>query len=393
MNGRPLAGVRVADFGQFIAGPATGQMLADLGATVVKVEPLGGEAARAAGAMGAAMVAAHNRDKMSIAIDLKDQRGLEIGRRLLAVSDVVIENMRPGTMERLQLGPAQALACNPRIIYLSITGFGVGAASYRAGLDISAQAESGMMSVTGEATAAPQRVGFTVVDQATAYTSAMAVTAALYRRERDGVGEVIDTSLLEVAIHMQGAAWTQMFETGVEPIRKGNGYPSAAPAAEVIPVGGGHIVLSAYTPHHWARLCAALDRPEMEADPRFATSDDRVRHRAELHRFLAEALAERSPEEAVELLSRRGVVAGAIRNYREVEGGPDAARLNSFPRTAPGAAESYRYPAPPYRFRSEPQPTSRSAPTVGEHTVAVLADLGYRKDEINRLLDEKVVVG
>lgn len=398
MSGRPLDGVRVADFGQFIAGPAVGQILAEMGATVVKVEPLGGEAARAAGALGDAMVATNNRDKRGLALDLRHPDGLEIGRRLVARSDVVIQNMRPGVMDRLGLGPEQVLRENPSVIYLSITAFGADAPPMRAGLDISAQAESGMMSVTGEAGGEPQRVGFSLVDQATAYTGAMTVLAALFRRERNagqnhgvGGGEIIDTSLLEVAIHMQGAAWVQMLTTGTEPRRKGNGYPSAAPAAEVVSLPGGQIVLSAYTPSHWARLCDALDRPEMITDPRFATNDARLANRESMRACIAEALGQRGPAEAVEFLSSHGIVAGSIRTYREVVDGPDAARLNSFPRTAPGFADGYRYAAPPYRFRGEDRPESQPAPRIGEHTVAVLSELGYGPSEVGRLLDEKIV--
>lgn len=392
MTARLLDGVRVADFGQFIAGPATGQILADLGATVVKIEPLGGEAARDAGALGNAMIATHNRDKQSLALDLRSPRGLEVGRRLVAASDVVIQNMRPGAMERLGLGAAAVRELNPGIIYLSITGFGADASPARAGLDISAQAESGMMSVTGEAAAEPQRIGFTVVDQATAYTAAMTVVAALFHRERNGTGTVIDTSLLEVAIHLQGAAWVQMFATGIEPVRKGNGYPSAAPAAEVIAVLGGQIVISAYTPAHWGRLCRAIGHPELITDPRFATNDARLANRTAMRELIAEGLAGQDAAGAVSFLSEHGIVAGAIRSYRDVVTGPDAARLGSFRSTTGGDRPGYRYPAPPYRLDGEPPPQSRPAPRVGEHSVAVLAELGYRPEEIGRLLEDNVVL-
>jgi crotonobetainyl-CoA:carnitine CoA-transferase CaiB-like acyl-CoA transferase len=391
VTGRPLEGVRVADFGQFIAGPAVGQLLADMGATVVKVEPLAGDAARSAGAMGSAMIATHNRGKQSIAVDLRTPRGVEIGRRLVGSSDVVIQNMRPGAMERLGLGPEQACRLNPQLVYLSVTAFGADAPPVRAGLDISAQAESGMMAVTGEADGEPQRVGFTVVDQATAYAGAVAVTAALFQRARTGEGAVIDTSLLEVAIHMQGAAWVHMFATGVEPTRKGNGYPSAAPAAEVVAVADGQIVLSAYTPEHWARLCEALGRPGMIADPRFSTNDARLANRAQMRAAISEALAGRGVADAVEFLSRNGIVAGTIRSYREVVDGPDAARLGSFPRTAGGAGAGYRYPAPPVHFGRDAPLVSAPAPSLGEHTAEVLAALGYAAEEIQELLSEKVV--
>lgn len=389
MSDRPLLGVKVTDFGQFIAGPAVGQILADLGAHVVKVEPVTGEASRDAGALGEAMVAANNRDKLGLAVDLRRPEGQEIGRRLIAASDVVIANMRPGVMERLGLGSEEAQRLNPRLVYLSITAFGAGASPTRAGLDISAQAESGMMSVTGESDTDPQRIGFTVVDQATAYAAAGAVLAALFRRERNGSqgrGAIIDTSLLEVAIHMQGVSWVQMFATGIEPTRKGNGYPSAAPAAEVVKVADGQIVLSAYTPTHWARLCEVLGRPEMITDPRFATNEARIANRAAMRAAISTALGDRGIEEAVEFLGAQGIVAGAIRSYRQVVQGQDSRRLQSFPTTDQGASGRYRYPAPPYSFRGTLRPSSRPAPKVGEHTRDVLIGIGYTPEEVEALV-------
>jgi crotonobetainyl-CoA:carnitine CoA-transferase CaiB-like acyl-CoA transferase len=392
MSELPLAGISVADFGQYIAGPAVGQALAELGARVVKVEPLGGDAARAAGALGEAMIRTNNRDKLSLAVDLRHADGYEIGRRLVTTSDVVIENMRPGAMERLGLGADHVTELNPRAVYLSITAYGRGAAPSRAGLDIAAQAESGMMSVTGEAGREPQRVGFTVVDGATAYAAANAVLAALLRRERTGRGAVIDTSLYQVAVHLQGAAWTAMFASGVEPVRSGNGYPTAAPAAEVIEVGDGRIVLSAYTPAHWARLCAAIGRPELQTDPRFATSDDRVAHRSEMRAELSAALSGYSIEEAVEFLSSRGVVTGAIRGYRQVVDSADAQRLELFPYTDATGGTEYRHPAAPYAFRDVERPPSRPAPELGADSRAVLLALGYADADVERLVAAGVVV-
>lgn len=392
MSALPLDGVTVADFGQFIAGPGVGQILAELGARVVKVEPVSGDAARAAGALGEAMIRTNNRDKLSLAVDLRHPDGQDVGRCLISGSDVVIENMRPGTMDRLGFGADQVSALNPRAVYLSITAFGRGSPASRAGLDIAAQAESGMMSVTGEAGGEPQRIGFTVVDGATAYAAANAVLAALFRRERTGRGLVIDTSLFEVAVHLQGAAWTAMFASGVEPTRKGNGYPTAAPAAEVITVGDGQIVLSAYLPAHWARLCAAIGRPELENDPRFATSDARVAHRAEMVAELSATLARYGNAEAVEFLSARGVVAGAIRSYRQVAESEDARRLGLFPWTQPGVGTGYRYPAAPYSFRGIDRPACRPAPELGEDSRVVLLRLGYATADVDRLADSGVIV-
>ncbi|HEU5008751.1 MAG TPA: CoA transferase [Jatrophihabitantaceae bacterium] len=392
MSELPLAGITVADFGQFIAGPAVGQSLAELGARVVKVEPVAGDAARAAGALGEAMIRTNNRDKLSLAVDLRHANGDEIARRLIADCDVVIENMRPGAMERLGLGGDDVLVLNPRAVYLSITAYGRDAAPSRAGLDIAAQAESGMMSVTGEADGEPQRVGFTVVDGATAYSATNAVLAALLRRERTGRGTVVDTSLYQVAVHLQGAAWTAMFASGVEPVRRGNGYPTAAPAAEVIEVRDGRIVLSAYTPAHWARLCTAIGRPELQTDPRFATSDDRVAHRAEMRAELSSALAGYLIDEAVAFLSSRGVVAGAIRGYQQVVESADAQRLGVFACAQADDGTGYRYPAAPYTFRDVERTPSRTAPELGADSRAVLLALGYAHEDVDRLVAAGVVV-
>jgi crotonobetainyl-CoA:carnitine CoA-transferase CaiB-like acyl-CoA transferase len=314
--------------------------------------------------------------------------------------------MRPGAMDRLGLGADEVRALNPRVVYLSITAFGRGSSPSRAGLDIAAQAESGMMSVTGEAGRDPQRVGFTVVDGATAYAAANAVLAALLRRERTGRGAVIDTSLYQVAVHLQGAAWTAMFASGVEPTRQGNGYPMAAPAAEVIQVRDGQIVLSAYLPAHWSRLCVAIGRPELQTDPRFATSDARVAHRAEMRAALSSGLAGYGIAEAVEFLNSRGVVAGAIRSYGEVVESEDARRLDLFPRTGSArtepagpesawtdaAAAGSRYPAAPFTFRDFALPRSRPAPELGADSRAVLLALGYTQADVDRLIDTGVVV-
>lgn len=388
---RPLEGIRVADFGQFIAGPAVGQILAELGATVVKVEPLDGETSRVAGVYGDAMVRTNNRDKLGLAVDLRSPEGHAVAERLIAASDVVIQNMRPGTMDRLGLGPDHASVLNPRVVYLSITAFGRGAASTRAGLDIAAQAESGIMSVTGEAGGEPQRVGFSVVDEATAYSAANAVLAAMFRRERTGEGAVVDTSLLEVAVHLQGPSWVGMFTSGVEPMRKGNGQPTAAPAAEVVSVKDGQIVLSAYTPAHWARLCTTIGRSELIDDPRFATNEDRVANRPALRNVLSEALSGLSLAEAVELLSANGIVAGAIRSYRQVLESEDVRRLDLFPWTDDGAMGCYQHPALPYTFRDLARTRTRPAPAIGEHSREVLEGLGYDGEDVQRLVAAGVV--
>lgn len=393
MNGHPLDEIMVADFGQFIAGAAVGQALAELGATVIKIEPTDGEPARSSGAYGQAMVRTNNRDKLALAVDLRSSDGLEVATRLVAASDVVIENMRVGAMERLGLGPARAMELNARCIYLSITGFGKDASATRPGFDIAAQAESGIMSVTGEAGRDPQRVGFTVVDQMAAYVGSSAVLAALFRRERTGRGAVVDTSLLATAVHAQGANWSDMFASGVEPHRCGNPQPSAAPAAEVIEVSDGLIVVSAYTPGHWLRLCGVIGRPDMAHDPSFATNAARVANRAKMCAAISEALSHLTKAEAVALLNDHGVVAGEIRGYGEVVDSEDVQRLGIFRDTASDDGDNYRYVASPFSFRDIVPSPSRPAPAVGADTVRVLRQLGYDTQQIEQLRAAGVVAG
>ena len=270
---RPLEGVRVVDLGQYIAGPGAAMVLAELGAMVVKVEPLSGDQARSIGRYGESMIRAYNRGKRSIAIDLRTDAGREAAFRLIARSDVVIQNLRPGVVQKLGLGPDVVRARHPRAIYLSISGFGSrGPSRDRPGYDIAAQAESGLMSVTGEPDRSPQKVGVPIIDAAAAHLGAQAVLAALYGRHRSGVGETIDTSLLEVAVHLQATHWCEFLGGAPEPTRMGDGQPHNAPAAEVVPTRDGHIVLSAYADEHWARFCRVVGREELIGDARFDTN-------------------------------------------------------------------------------------------------------------------------
>ncbi|WP_153505071.1 CaiB/BaiF CoA transferase family protein [Cumulibacter manganitolerans] len=325
----PLAGFRIVEFGQYIAVPGAAQVLLDQGATVVKVEPPGGEACRNLAGLGPAMFNAYNRGKRMVELDLAAEADRPRALALVSDADVVLSNLKPGALERYGLSPREIHRRNPSAVILTLSGFGEeGHLSRRPGLDIAAQAESGIMWVTGSAGDEPQRVGFTVVDAASAMAAAQAVTAALLQRSRTGRGTHIRISLWDVALHLQAAGWMDWLLTGDEPVRKGNGQPSAAPAADVVRVRDGYVVISAYMPRPWQALCDAIDRPDIAADPRFATSTDRARHRPALHAALAAALAELDREEVVNRLSSVGVVVGSIRDY------PDAFRART---SSPGS--------------------------------------------------------
>jgi crotonobetainyl-CoA:carnitine CoA-transferase CaiB-like acyl-CoA transferase len=388
----PLAGVRVLDFGQYIAGPGAAMALGELGATVIKVEPLGGDQARHIGRYGESMVKAYNRGKRSIAIDLKSAQGQQVALRLMAGADVVIQNLRPGVVEKLGLGPARVRALHPRLIYLSVSGFGsAGPSSARPGYDIAAQAESGLMSVTGEPDGLPQKVGVPIIDAAAAQLGAQAVLAALFGRERGGAGQTLEVSLLETALHLQAATWCEYLGGAPEPTRIGDGQPHNAPAADIVPTRDGHIVLSAYAEEHWQRFCRVVGREELAVDPRFCSNAKRVAHRAELRAVLRECLSGRTSEECIELLGRNQIVAGAVRRYSDVLASADMAASGILVEAVGANGCSYRAVGRPYRFGDGPRPAPAAAPDCGEHGAAILAEAGYSENEIDDLRQSRVV--
>lgn len=388
----PLAGVRVIDFGQYIAGPGAAMTLAELGASVTKIEPLTGDQARHIGRYGESMIRAYNRGKRSIALDLKSDAGREVAWRLIAQADVVIQNLRPGAVEKLGLGPAEVRARHPRVIYLSISGFGsAGPSRERPGYDIAAQAESGLMAVTGEPDRLPQKVGVPIVDAAAAQLGAQAVLAALFGRERSGEGESLEVSLLETALHLQAATWCEYLGGAPEPTRIGHGQPHNAPAADVVATRDGHIVLSAYAEEHWQRFCRAMGREELATDPRFATNADRVAHRAALREVLSDCLSNFSSEECVQLLSRHQIVVGAVRRYRDVLASPDVQASGILVDAASANGEHYRALGLPYRFGDAPRPAPAAAPECGADGAQVLAEAGYSEQEIAALRENRVL--
>jgi crotonobetainyl-CoA:carnitine CoA-transferase CaiB-like acyl-CoA transferase len=388
---QPLDGVRVVDFGQFIAVPAAGAALARMGADVIKVEPVGGESARQIGIYGEAMVRTYNGDKRSIAVDLRTPEGQALAQRLVRGADIVLQNLRTGVMESFGLGPADVRAVNPGVVYGSVSGFGRGGPSRdRPGFDIAAQAESGLMSITGEAGREPQRVGVPIVDAAAGHVLAEAVLGAYIGRLRFGSGRDVEVSLLDVAIHLQATTWGEYFLTGREPERKGNGQPTVAPAADVVPTADGAIVLSAYTPAHFARLCALIGRPELADDPRFATNPDRVAHRAELLAELAPAFADLTSEKALDVLVGNGIVAAAILSYEQVTRHPDVRASGTFVEV-PDAAGPYPVVREPFRLDAVGTPARTPAPRVGQHTREILTELGYPDSAIDDLVHRGIV--
>jgi crotonobetainyl-CoA:carnitine CoA-transferase CaiB-like acyl-CoA transferase len=383
-----LAGVRVADFSRVLAGPYCTMVLADLGADVVKVERPGeGDETRTWGPPFAGGEAAYflsvNRNKRSVAIDLKDDDGRALAAGLCTHADVVIENFRPGGAARLGLDAASVQAVNPRVVHCSITGFGRD--DPRAGYDFIVQAESGLMAITGDPDGAPTKVGVALLDVLTGLHAATAIVAALRRRDATDEGERIEVSLLDSAFASFVNVAQNALVTGAEPGRYGNAHPSIVPY-EPYRTTDGLLAVAAANDGLFARLCRVLRRPDLVDDPRFATNEQRVQHRRELGEILEPVFEQRTADEWVGELTAAGVPAGKIRGLL------DALRTATAPLVVehPTAGPLELVP-PPVRLGSPASSATRPPPLLGQHTYEVLSELGVAPDRVEELERRGVV--
>jgi crotonobetainyl-CoA:carnitine CoA-transferase CaiB-like acyl-CoA transferase len=376
MNARvaaPLSGYRVVEFAGYIAGPGVGGVLADLGADVIKVESAAGDAARHMGPYGDAIWANCNRGKRSIVLDLQTREGCEAALRLVDRSDVLVQNLRPGAMQRLGLDAATVRDRNDRLVYISLTGYSsTGPNAGRLGFDVAAQAESGMMSITGERNGDPLRIGYPVVDVVTAHMGAEAAMAALLARGATGHGDSIEISMFDVAVHLQNVPLSTYLALGKEPIRTGNGQPYNAPSADVINTRDGQVVISAYPDHHWARLCQLIGRPDLITDARFTSNEQRVAHRPEMLVELNAALKDMDSEALSALLAENAIVAGIVRSYPQLTASAEFQAAEMVIRTCEAGADPVPAIGLPYRMQGTRTPPHR-LPAVGEHTEEILA--------------------
>ncbi len=391
----PLDGLLVLDLTSQLSGPYCAMILGDLGADVIKVERPGtGDDTRAMGphVMGeSAPFMTFNRNKRSITVDLKAPEGRAIVHRLAARADVALENWRPGTAARLGLGWDDLRALNPRLVYCSISGFGqTGPYAPRGGFDRIAQGMSGMMSINGEEDGPPLPVPIPVCDIGTGMFAVIGILAALQARARTGAGQQVDTSLLETPIAWAVYEAASYFATGQVPQRLGPGHRTQAPY-QAFRTADGWINLGGGSGTFWPIICRMLGVPELLDDPRFASPALRVRHRKALEEIL-EARFRTAPTAVwLERLEQAGVPAGPILTYDQVFADPHVRQRDMVVEVEHPRAGRTRLPGIPYKLSATPPRVRRPAPTLGQHTVEVLRELGYDEPAIRDLQDRKVV--
>lgn len=383
----PLAGVRVLDLSRVLAGPYCTMVLADLGADVVKVERPGtGDETRSWGPPFAGGEAGYflavNRGKRSLALDLADPRGAQAARTLVSRADVVIENFRVGVAERLGFGYEALQAIRPELVYCSITGFGSGREpAGRPGYDFVVQAESGLMSITGEPDGGPMKVGVAMLDVLCGLHAAVGILAALRAREHTGQGRRIEVSLLDSALAGLVNVAQAALLTGAEPARYGNAHPSIVPY-EPFRAADGWIAVAAANDSLWRALCRALERPELAEQERFATNPGRVAHREELTGELARAFAARGADEWLARLEVAGVPAGKIRGVGEAFAAAAAAGRSASVTVEHPTAGEIELVCPPIEFEPPSDVVATAPPLLGQHTVEVLREAGVDADAL-----------
>lgn len=378
---QPLEGYLVADFSRVLAGPTAAVMLADLGARVIKVErPETGDDTRAFGPPWAGSSSAYfesaNRSKESIALDFSDEADAALARELTDRADIVLENYRTGGLERFGLDAASVRARNPRVIYASITGFGSGAGAGELGYDFLVQAVGGLMSITGQPDGDPTKVGVAMIDLLAAKDTVMGVLAAALHRERTGSGQHVEVDLLSTALASLANQASTYLATGVPPTRLGNRHPSIAPY-ETVHCRDGLLALAVGNDRQWAAVARLIGRPDLAADPRFATNGARVEHHDELIALLEAGLAGDDVDTWTARMRDAGVPAGKVNDIAGAIAAAESWGLDPLVDVGPGHPKQVRHPV---RYSGFTPVTPTAPPALDEHGAALRAWLSGPRD-------------
>ena len=393
----PLEGIKVIELAQIMAGPTCGMLLADMGADVIKVEKLpGGDDTRSytepsiKGESAAFMVL--NRNKRGIAVNLKTPGGLEVVKKLLADADVVTENYRKGTLEKLGLGYDDVLQkLNPRLIYCAISGYGrTGPYADKPGFDLILQGFAGIMSVTGEPGRQPVKSGTSIADINAGILAALGIVAALQARERTGRGQVVETSLMEAALQQMYWQAAIFFATGVSSGPSGSAHILTAPY-QAFPTADGWINIGGANQPNWERIARAIGKPELIDDPRFKTNGDRMRNLDALVPLISERTTTRSSAEWMREFETAGVPVGPVNNIGKVLDDPQVKAREMLVEVEHSTVGRTKATGLPIKFSDTPGGVTRGAPTLGEHTNDVLASLGYSDSQVAQLRKEGAV--
>jgi crotonobetainyl-CoA:carnitine CoA-transferase CaiB-like acyl-CoA transferase len=394
----PLAGVRVLDLSRVLAGPWCAMVLGDLGAEVIKVEhPVRGDDTRdwgmRVGATETAYFNSVNRNKRSVCLDLKTPEGQQIARDLIRKSDIVIQNFKFGDIERLGLGYEQMKEEQPGLIYCSITGYDrTGPEAARPGYDLVIQGEAGLMALNGEPTQPPLKFGVAAVDMMTGMYAAQGVLAALYDREKTGLGRHVGMALFDCGLMITAYYGLEALLRGNDPPRYGNAHPSIMPYG-VYEAEDGPLVIAVGNNSQYLRFCTeVIERPDLASDERFKTNLERTKHREELAPQLRQAVALQKRKDLLERMTRVGIPCGEVAGLHEAMTSSRAVDSGLVTRMPHPVAGTVDVMASPYRFNGERLPVRNAPPTLGEGTNAVLADLLGLSEETLQGLKERGVV-